>query len=253
MNRTLQWILGVAAVLVIGAVLMMGGILIGQTLALRQASSICAYGYPFGPGMMGGYGMMNGTGMMGGYAPGALGTSEPLSLEEAETAVKDYLEALSNNDLTVHEIMIFDNHAYAEIVEQSTGIGAMEVLVDPVTLAVYPEHGPNMMWNLKYSPMSGFGGCGMMGMMRGFIPSTGAEISAEMPVTPAQAVETAQRYLDAYLPGAHASDEADPFYGYYTIHILRNGKVTGMLSVNGYSAQIFVHTWHGNFIEMSEE
>jgi hypothetical protein len=28
-----------------------------------------------------------------------------------------------------------------------------------VTLAVYPGHGPNMMWNQKYSPM---GGGGMM-------------------------------------------------------------------------------------------
>lgn len=257
MSKTLQWILGAAAVLVIGAVLVMGGILIGQTLALRQAASsggpFGAYGYPAGPGMMGGYGMMGGAGMMGGYAPGVLGASEPLSLEEAEAAVKGYLEALGNGDLTLHEVMIFDNHAYAEIVEQSTGIGAMEVLVDPVTLVVYPEHGPNMMWNLKYSPMSGFGGYGMMGMMHGFAPPVGAEVSAEMPVTSEQAIEVAQRYLDTYLPGAQTGDEASPFYGYYTIHILRDGKVTGMLSVNGYSAQVFVHTWHGNFIEMSEK
>lgn len=250
MSKTLQWILGIAAALVIGAVLVGGGIVIGQALALQQAASTGAYGSPFGPGMMGGYGMMGRYGMMGGYAPGIPSSVEPLSLDEAEAAVKDYLAALGNDDLAVGEIMIFDNHAYAEIVEQSTGIGAMEVLVDPITRAVYPEHGPNMMWNLKYSPMGGYG---MMGMMRGYGPSNGAEVSAEMPVTPQQAVEAAQRYLDTYLPGTQADDEAEPFYGYYTIHVLRDGKVTGMLSVNGYNAQVFVHTWHGNFVEMSEE
>jgi len=25
------------------------------------------------------------------------------------------------------------------------------------------------------------------------------------------------------------------------------------LSVNGYSGQVFLHTWHGDFIEMTEE
>ncbi len=247
MSKTLQWILGIAAALMIGAVLVGGGIIIGQALALRQATLTGAYGYPFGPGMMGG------RGMMGGYIPSIPSSVEPLSLDEAEDAVKDYLAALGNDDLVVGEIMIFDNHAYAEIVEQSTGIGAMEVLVDPLTRAVYPEHGPNMMWNLKYSPMSGFGGYGMMGMMHGYGPLVGAEISAEMPVTPEEAIEAAQRYLDAYLPGTQADDEAEPFYGYYTLHILRDGQIIGMLSVNGYNAQVFVHTWHGNFVEMSEE
>ena len=106
----------------------------------------------FGSGMMGGYG-----GMMG--ATGAFG-ADPLTLEQAETALDGYLARLGDEDLRLGEIMIFDNHAYAQIVEDSTGIGALEVLVDPLTLAVYPEHGPNMMWNLKYG--------GMGGMMGGF-------------------------------------------------------------------------------------
>jgi hypothetical protein len=28
--------------------------------------------------------------------------------------------------------------------------------------------------------------------------------------------------------------------------------MAGMLSVNGYSGQVFLHTWHGAFIEESE-
>src|SRR3972149_6768039 len=125
----------------------------------------------------------------------------------------------------------------------STGIGAMEVLVDPVTLAVYPEHGPNMMWNLKYGMMAGAGGYGMMGSMgmgpMGMGPRMGGcppqpgnaaapQVSAEIPVTAEQAVEAAQRYLDQYLSGATVEDHADQFYGYYTLHILRDGETIGM-------------------------
>ena len=62
-----------------------------------------------------------------------------------------------------------------------------------------------------------------------------------------------QKYLDTYLPGTTTATDADPFYGYYTIDTLRDGKIVGMLSVNGYNGQVFLHTWHGNFIEMSEE
>jgi hypothetical protein len=76
--------------------------------------------------------------------------------------------------------------------------------------------------------------------------------TAKMPVTPEQAVSAAQRYLDETLPGTQVDEHADPFYGYYTLHILRDGQVIGMLSVNGFNASVFPHTWHGKFIEMSE-
>jgi len=39
------------------------------------------------------------------------------------------------------------------------------------------------------------------------------------------------------------------FYGYYTIEVLSNGTTYGMLSVNGYTGQIWYHTWHGTFIQ----
>jgi hypothetical protein len=231
-----------------------------------------AYGGGMGPGMMGYYqpdasgegaypgigGMMSG-GMMGGGMMG--GTNlyglEPLTLAQAEAALADYLAALGDETLKLGEIMIFDNHAYAQIVEVSTGIGAMEVLVDPVSGNVYPEHGPNMMWNLKYSPMAGFGMMGgMMGQFGSRSPGFGLgrlDPSAEMVVTAPEAVEAAQNYLDLYLPGTEAGEHADPFYGYYTLHILRDGETVGMLSVNWYSAQVFLHSWHGDFVEMTEE
>ena len=211
--------------------------------------------YPYGS-MMGGTGMMN-NGMMGGYGSSGLSSVEPLTIQQAQTAVEAYLQQYNDPDLEIKEVMIFDNQAYAEIVEVSTGIGAMELLVDPETLAVFPEYGPNMMWNLKYGMMSGNGGYGMMGggMMgsRRQAYDQSGTLPEDMPVTSEKAVQITQHYLDQNLPGTEVEDHADVFYGYYTLHVLRDGNVIGMLSVNGFSGQVFPHTWHGDFIEMSEE
>jgi hypothetical protein len=217
--------------------------------------------FGFGPGMMGG--MMNElvNGMMGGmmintnspfYTP-----VEPLSLAEATDVLNTYITDLNDDNLEVGEVMVFDNHAYAEIIESDTGIGVMEVLVDPATKTVYPEMGPNMMWNLKYGMMSGFGGYGMMGGMMGHHPGfnqgAATEATAEMPVSTDQAVELAQEYLAANFPHLTVEEQADPFYGYYTLHVQEDGEPVGMLSVNGYSGQVFPHTWHGELLEMSGE
>lgn len=203
----------------------------------------------YGPGMMG-------RGMMGGFAGSGLASADPLSIEQAEAAVEEYLDQFSDPNLEIAEIMIFDNHAYVEIVEKDTGIGAMEVLVDPLNLTVYPEPGPNMMWNLKYGMMAGYGPAGRMGGMMGSRfsgSSTPRAVDADMPMSPAEALQTAQQYLDQSLPGAEVGEEAEAFYGYYTIHIEREGQIVGMLGVNGYNGQVFPHTWHGQFVEMSAE
>jgi hypothetical protein len=215
-----------------------------------------------GPGMMGGTG---GYGMMGGYSD--LENVDPLSVEETREVVESYLDSFGNDDLAIKEIMIFNNNAYAIIAEESTGTGAFELLIDPVTKAVFPEYGPNMMWNLKYGMMSGFGGYGMMGpgmmmgnsgygrggMMGGFgfdSDSNLSDVSAELSVSPEEALETAQRYLDQYFPGAKLTDEITTFYGYYALDFEKDGEIAGMLSVNSFTRQVFPHTWHGEFIEM---
>lgn len=238
-----------------------GGSMIGSpALDFRHGNYMPA------PGMMG-YaqaGLPYGAGMMGQFGGQALLANEPIEAGEARAAVQSYLEQLDLEDLEVGEVMIFDNHAYVQVLEQSTGLGTLELLVDPVTLAVYPEHGPAMMWNLKYGPMSGFGGFGMMGMMGGFAfssdefmlemmgePAEGIDFT-DLPIGPQEAVEVAQRYLDTYVPGAEADENPDPFYGYYTLHIEQDGKVVGMLSVNGTTGQVWPHTWHGELLEMSD-
>ena len=182
-------------------------------------------------------------GMMWQYRAQAQVAVEPLSVEQSVQAVNNFLSAYGNPDLVLAEVMIFDNHAYAEIVETSTGIGAMELLVDPITLAVTPEYGPNMMWNLKYGHMRG-------GMMGGFGRNLSA--SAEMSVSPQEAVEAARAYLERFDPQLSVTDHVDSFYGYYTLHTYKDGALFGMLSVNGYTAEVFVHTWHGALVEVQE-
>jgi hypothetical protein len=42
------------------------------------------------------------------------------------------------------------------------------------------------------------------------------------------------------------------FPGYYTVHITKAGQISGMLSVNAYTGQVWFHTWHGTFVSSSE-
>ena len=69
---------------------------------------------------------------------------------------------------------------------------------------------------------------------------------------PDQALDFAQQWLDQNLPGTLVAEKADTFYGYYTIHVMKDGQVYGMLSVNDYTGEVWYHTWHGNFVEMKE-
>jgi len=270
MNKTLSTILIVIAILILA-----GGIFFAGTMYARASaydpSMMFRAGWnnngAYGPGMMGngrgGYGMMGG--MMGGYGDNNANITL-LTAEQVKTAAEKYLTNLNNADLQIAEIMIFDNNAYVVVKEASTGNGAFELLVDPTSQIAYPEHGANMMWNLKYSGlnhqymMSNLGGMmggysGMMGnMMDGYDwdSTISGDISAEMTVSSEQAIEYAQKYLDMNISGATAATDPIKFYGYYTLDFEKDGKVAGMLSVNGYSGQVFFHTWHGTFIEESE-
>ncbi len=193
-----------------------------------------AYGM-MGPGMMGNGGMMGGRGYRNGYAP----SIAPITPDQAVTRAQAYVASLNNPDLAVAEVMEFANNLYFRVKEKSSGVNAFEILVDKYSGTISPEPGPNMMWNAKYSPMSN--------MMGGWFTS-----SAQNTVTPTQAKEKAQQYLDAYLKGTKIADDADAFYGYYTIDILRDGKTVGMLSVNGTTGTVWYHTWHGTFISEKE-
>ncbi len=280
MSKTLSTILIVLAVLVVAGGLFFFGTMFGRTAAFGTPwNNGPAYGSNhmmggYGPGMMGGYGwnrgngygpgpgMMGGYGWNNGYGPGMMGrygnntNTAPLSVDQAKAAATKYLATLNNSDLAIAEVMVFSNNAYVAVKETSTGRGAFELLVDPVSQVAYPEPGPNMMWNLKYGGlnhqnMMGGYGRGMMGNYGwNGTPPSGSE--TQMTVTAEQAVQNAQKYLDSNISGATAASDPMQFYGYYTLDFTKGGKVVGMLSVNGYTGQIFLHTWHGTFIEEAE-
>jgi hypothetical protein len=250
MSKTVKIIISTTIVLIISCGLVYTGIWIGRYGLNPFSNQISNFGW----GMHSGFGeetcehsnYSRGHGMMGQNYINNDQNIPQLTIDEVDRSIDQYLEDLSDPDLILSEIMIFDNHAYAQIIEKSTGIGAMEVLVDPVSKQVYPEQGPNMMWNLKYSSMSGM----MMGSGRN---SNNSDRTIEdMTVTSEEAVVAAQVYLDEYKQGNQADEHTDLFYGYYTLHVLNGGEVVGMLSVNGYSGQVFYHNWHGELIEMSE-
>ena len=276
MNMTSKTWKRIALVL---ALTLVGALGIGGWLAIRAYAQGPWGGYGgsgmMGLGMMGssGYGGSQGFGMMGLWGSTYPEGTEILTMDEAKAAVERSLEAWNNNDrsaersrrsLEVAEVMEFSKQFYAIVQEKSTGIGAFEVLVDKMTGTVYPEPGPNMMWNRKYGMMGGYGtgmiggGYGYGGMMGGgqgygiMGGATGPAPSATMPIGEAEAVELAQEYLDRVRPGHRADEEADGFYGYYTVHVLTDGQVAGMLSVNGYTGRVWYHTWHGAFVDMTE-
>lgn len=206
---------------------------------------------------------------MGGWGWGWNGpvNSTPITLDQAVSAARNYVSAYNNSNLALDEIIEFSNHFYVSVKEKNTGLGAFEILVDRFSGYVRPEPGPNMMWNTKYGQMGGrvgmMGGGGVMGrggMMGGF----GGGMSGRrwsnpanapttpMPVTSALARNNAQLYLNQILPGAVLDESTDTFYGYYTIEVVKDGKILGMLSVNGYSGQVWYHTWHGTVVQEKE-
>jgi Spy/CpxP family protein refolding chaperone len=247
MNKTLSTTLIVIAVLALA-----GGIFFAGSMYARSNA--------FGPGMMFGYGWNNsntyGPSMMNNYRwnNGANSNVTPLTVDQARAATEKYIQSLNIQGLETGEVMIFDNNAYVVVKESETGLGALELLVDPVSQIADPEYGPNMMWNLKYGGLGHSSMMGGNGMMSGwdYQNQTLNDVTAEMTVTSEQAVQIAQQYLDTNYAVATTATDPAQFYGYYTLDFEKDGQIVGMLSVNGYNGQIFLHTWHGTFIEEAE-
>ena len=194
---------------------------------------------------VGGIGASRMTGWSNG-APGGMmgrvfsGGSGDIGLDRAVEIAQGVAASYPSGGLAADEVIAFSNNYYASIREKASGIGAFEILIDRATGNVTREPGPDMMWNAKYS-MTG------QGMMGGF----GATGSGPMTVTSQQALDVAQRWLDANRAGTNAK-APDSFYGYYTIDFLRTGRLVGMLSVNGYTGQVWFHSWHGTFIQVRD-
>jgi hypothetical protein len=166
--------------------------------------------------------------MMSGY--GLAGDGRRVdSLDRARQRAQAFAQSPG---LRVGEVMQFSNGFYAEL-NTVDGHGATEVLVNPNDGSVQIEYGPAMMWNTTY------------GMHRG------AASEADR-ISPSEAQTIAQRWLDSQRPGLRAA-EPEQFPGYVTLHTLRDATIAGMMSVNLTTGVVWYHTWHGQYIAMSED
>ena len=159
---------------------------------------------------------------------------ERLTIDDAQVKAEEYAQGVNKN-LKVSEVMEFSNNFYAVVIEPDTSKGAFELLIDPYTGQTGLEMGPAMMWNTKY------------GRMR-YITAP-SEVNT---LTMAEAASKAQAALDIQVPGAKVEEDGIDFYGYYSFDYKLDGKVSGMLSVNGDSGEVIFHFWHATFIGEKE-
>lgn len=245
MKRNRNLILIVVALLILAGTIGVSAFPFGRPFfngnGFRSDQSIRG-GWNYGPGMMGGWshgpgrrGNLNyGSGMMGygRYGYNQQLTGEKMSVEEVEDAVNVYLGSF-NDFLEISDIFIYvDSDYYVSIKEKETGKGAMELLINPYTGDIYPEYGPNMMWNKKY------------GMHRNLWYSK-SRVSRDI------ALEYANQYVQSFIrPDYIVENEGHEFYGYYTFHVNKGGQTVGMLSVNDETGDVWYHTWHGELDEI---
>jgi len=164
-----------------------------------------------------------------------------LTHTQAEQVANTFLASLNNSSLAIGDFDEYSYNYYLSIVDNHTGKGVLEVLIDRFTGSVYPEP-QSMMWNTAYGGISRMmGGSGMMG--GSYYQSNGT-----VTFTPDKAKKIAQAFLNVTYPKTTTGD-VETFLGYYTIETTLNGQTYGMLSINGYTGAIWYHTWHGMFID----
>jgi hypothetical protein len=165
-------------------------------------------------------------------------TTTPLTLSQAVTVANEYLTSLNNPNLAITNVQEYAVNFRFSLYEKSTGIGAYEMTINKYTGYVCPGMGPSVIWNTKYT------------IINGAISVYNATATSTMPVTATQAQTFAQQYLSTAMP-ATTVGTATPFYGYYNVEVLSGGNLYGILSVNGYTGQIWYQAWHGSFIQQT--
>jgi hypothetical protein len=93
------------------------------------------------------------------------------------------------------------------------------------------------------------GSGGMMGRVGGSPSWTPSSGTVAGPVSVNAAQKLANQWL-AQQGGGQTASEPDSLPGYFTFHVLKDGKITGMLSVNARTGAVWYHWWHGRFIAM---
>lgn len=136
----------------------------------------------------------------------------------------------------IMEMAVYSNSPYYLIVkEKNKDQTAFELMFDPARRIIYPEYGPNMMWNENYG----------MGFMMGWNNRIkGQKINRE------QALENAKDFAAA--SGLNVKADGYEFAGYYSFYVENNNQTVGIVSINSYSGEVWSHDWHGNLVEVME-
>jgi hypothetical protein len=228
--------------LVLGLIAAVGALVVSVAVAASGAGRSPHGVAVGGSAMMGDAGVAPRTGMMGGsgsWMMGASGTGmmgtvwlagHGTPITSVAAARDRAATAALGAGLHPGEVIWFDNGFYVEL-KDSAGNSATEVIVDPLSGAVFTEPGPAMMWNTRY---------GMPGIVNG--SGAGPTISAQ------RAQQIATGWLNTNLAGRIAQPP-DAYPGYYTSETTTSdGTINGMLSVNATTGQVWYHSWHGRFI-----
>lgn len=166
-----------------------------------------------------------------------------LTMDQVEERVKDYLRDLDDSNIQVEEIIEFANRFYVRFSEKDSGINAFAALVNPYTGRMYAWHHADKYWNTKYKGES-------YRLSRdGGEPTDWP--SGPMTITEEQAWSSAQRAILEYIPDGEVGS-VEPFYGYYTIPILQQGNVVGLVNINGYTGAVCYESCHGSVLDRVE-
>ncbi len=259
-----RWILAIAISALLGAGLFAAGLLVGLSFSPRVEWA------PAGPTIR----------------PGRVerpaeprverrrAVREPLTLEEAGQAAKEFLQRANLEHLDLGRILVFESGAYVVVEKAGSEEGAFELQVDPLTRLASVEFGPTMIWNTEFGLSSGHfpGPAHLRRLEHGFdhvwmlpprraralrlfhrsIGTAEAPPEAEGGVTGEEALAVAQRYLEAHASNLTLAREAQAFPGYFTIDILKDGVVHGLISVNAETGQVWPHKWRGKVVEASK-
>lgn len=166
-----------------------------------------------------------------------------LTMDEAEDRVRQYLRNLNDPNLEVKEIIEFTNKFYVIFSEKDTGINAFVGMIDTYTGRMYAGHHPDRWWNTKYLGPS-------YKLARGATTPLDWP-SGPMTITEEQVWNVAQSSIDENMPGREAG-VVETFYGYYTIPILWEEEVVGLVTINGYTGGICYEACHGLLIDRVE-
>jgi len=167
-------------------------------------------------------------------------TQTASTMGEAVGIAQDYLKALNNPNLAIDEVIEFRENFEVIYADTITGIGAFAITIlkpgaDPLVFdpSGYPkpEQGPYSIWNTRFGPAS----FASRQVYNGIVDANTAEA-------------VAQGYLDQNIPGAKVRD-VHPFYGFFSVKIVKDGTVYGIMSVNAYTRAVIYHDWQIGYVQ----